>query len=54
MPPMMRTSPPQYQPHEQRKVELLLLKLATIQPISAKPVQPASEERVKTASFGHA
>jgi len=32
---MTRTSPPQ--PHEQRKVEALLVKLSKMKPISAKP-----------------
>lgn len=35
MPCMTQTSLPQ--PHEQRKVEVLLMKLAKIKPVSAKP-----------------
>jgi hypothetical protein len=42
----MKTSPPR--PNEQRKIEQLLLKLATVKPISAKTIPPR-ENALKTA-----
>lgn len=42
--PIMRTISPSL--HEQRKIEFLLTKLATVKPVSAKPAPIVRGERV--------